>query len=153
MATVRNNRKTKLTRKNNRKSPVSRRNSRKGGYRMYKLWPNNRVRAFIKALTDKGVIADPGLISEQKGLEILAVVANVSVDELKNNINPILFAKVHLSMNENELERGLLKGRSESSFMNQMDELRLELKLANKNAFSKMNFGNVPRERNNTKLN
>ena len=111
---------------------------------MYKLWPNNRVRAFVGALVKKGVVVDPGLISEEKGLQILADVAHVSVDELKNNYNPIHFGKVHLGLKENDLERGLLKGKSASSFMNQMDELRQEMKWGDRNTFAKIDFGRRP---------
>jgi len=147
--TRRNNRKN--TRKNNRKA--SRRNVKKGGYRIYKLWPRNRIIAFVNELVKRGKIANPGSVNEASGLEILAEVAGVSVNELQNEVNPILFGKVHLEMNESDLERSILKGRSESSFMNQMEEMRKELQWANKAAFDKINFGNTPQEINKNKHN
>jgi len=100
----------------------------------------------VNALSAKGVIASPGSVTEAHGLEILAGVANVSVTELQNNINPIHFGKVYLGLSEMDLERGLLKGRSESGFMNQMDEMRKEKQWGNVATFNKLNFGNVPEE-------
>lgn len=152
MPVTRRNRKNsrKASRKNERKNRssggASRRNNKKGGYRMYKFWPRNRVVAFVNALAAKGSIANPGSVTESRGLEILAEVANVSVNELQNNINPIYFGKVHLGLSENDLERGLLKGRSESGFMNQMDEMKKEQRWGNVATFNKINFGNVPVE-------
>jgi hypothetical protein len=132
------------SRKNQRRN--SRRNSRvvmAGGYRMYKFWPRNRAIAFVNALHKKGLIANPGsVVSEERALEILAEVEGVSVDELKNNVNPILFGKVRLGLSENELERGLLK--SDGGFVNHMDDMKKELRWANEEAFSEINFPNVP---------
>ena len=151
-----------VTRRNNRKNSrkasrkASRRNIRnakKGGYRMYKLWPRNRVIAFVNELAKRDKIANPGSVTESSGLEILAEVAGVTVNELQNDVNPILFGKVHLEMSEGDLERSLLKGRSEGSFMNQMEEMRKELQWSNKDVFSKINFGNIPQELNKNKLN
>lgn len=113
---------------------------------MYKFWTHKRILAFVNALVAKDVIADPGSVSDTRGLELLAEVAGVSVTELQNNINPIHFGKVYLGQGEMELERGLLKGPSESGFMNQMDELRKEKQWANVAAFNKLNFGNIPEE-------
>jgi hypothetical protein len=155
MPVTRRNRKNsrKASRRNERKNGVSRRNNKKGGYRMYKFWPRNRVIAFVNALAAKGNIANPGSVTESRGLEILAEVANVSVTELQNNINPIYFGKVYLGLSENDLERGLLKGRSESGFMNQMDEMKKEQRWGNVATFNKLNFGNVPEMHVKNKLN
>lgn len=159
MPVTRRNRKNsrKASRKNERKASrrnggASRRNNRKnrrvvmaGGFRMYKFWPRNRSLAFVNALHKKGLIANPGsVVSEERALEILAEVEGVSVDQLKNNVNPILFGKVRLGLSENELERGLLK--SDGGFVNHMDDMKKELRWANEEAFSTMNFGNVPVE-------
>ena len=138
---------TRRNRKNSRKaSRKNRRTSKKGGYRMYKFWPRNRVIAFVNALSAKGVITNPGVVTESRGLEILAEVAGLSVTELQNNMNPIYFGKVHLGLSEVDLERGLLKGRSESSFMNQMDEMKKEQRWGNVATFNKINFGSIPNE-------
>ena len=158
MPVTRRNRKN--SRRNERKSRSSRRggaskrNSKKGGYKMHQLWPRSRVIAFVNALTAKGAIANPGSVTESRGLDILAEVAEVSVDELKNNVNPITFGKKYLELSEDELEKGLLKGKSVNSFSNQMGDMRKELfwatgvnRLGNRAAFERINFGNVPKER------
>jgi hypothetical protein len=113
---------------------------------MYKLWPRNRVVAFLNELTKQGKIINPGSVSESRGLEILADVANTNVNEFEANVNPIIFGKLYLGLNENDLERGLLMGRSESSFMNQMDEMKKELRWADEALYKKLNFGDVPVE-------